>query len=118
MSKIWHVFGIYQVKLILIASFLLGSFSMSSGAAVIDIINSIFDNLIFKFLFGVYVFSGCLMVLLANAYLVFSGYGLVPTRGSLEKAPAVVQVSYRYFYRPMVVGLAFLLGGALGSALL
>lgn len=57
------------------------------------------------------------MMLVANLYMVFSGYGLVPTKGSLEKAPPVVQISYRFFYRPIVIGTAFLVGGVVGNAM-
>lgn len=106
-----------QVKFTTILGFLFGMAVVPSGIVSIDIIYFIFSADIFKFLFGVYVFLGGFMVLVANLYLIFSGYGLVPTRGDLQRAPAIVQISYRYFYRPIVVGVAFLLGGVLGNAL-
>lgn len=106
-----------QVKLTTILGFLFGAAAIPAGIISIDTIYNIFNADIFKFLFGIYVFLGGFMVLVANLYLIFSGYGLVPTRGDLQRAPAVVQISYRFFYRPIVVGAAFLLGGALGNAL-
>ena len=104
-------------KFSIILGFFLGFTAMPFGFVSIDFLYLAFSSDIFQFLFGVYVFSGCFMMLVANLYMVFSGYGLVPTKGSLEKAPSIVQISYRFFYRPIVIGTAFLVGGVIGNAL-
>ncbi len=105
-----------QNKLITIVCLLLGAFCFSSGFVNIDFLYVILNSNVFKIMFGVYVFSGAFMVLLANLYLIFSGHGLVPARGDLHKTPAVVQISYRYFYRPILGWVMFLAGGALANA--
>lgn len=106
-----------QNKLILICAFLLGMVCFISGTVDADFLYNVFNADIFKFMFGIYVFSGFFLVLVSNLYLMISGHGLVPMRGSLQKTPPLVQVSYRYFYRPIVFGAVFLMGGALGTAL-
>ena len=83
----------------------------------VDFLYVVLNSSVFKIMFGIYVFSGGFMVLVSNLYLIFSGYGLVPSRGDLHKAPALVQVSYRYFYRPILGFMMFLAGGALANAL-
>lgn len=104
-------------KFSIILGFLLGFLAMPFGVISVDFLYFVFSSDIFQFLFGIYVFAACFMMLAANLYMVFSGYGLVPTRGNLEKAPSVVQVSYRFFYRPIVIGTAFLVGGVIGNAM-
>lgn len=105
-------------KFSMIAGFFLGFLAMPLDMISVNFLYFIFSYDVFQFLFGIYIFAGGFMVLAANLYMVFSGYGLVPTKGSLEKAPSVVQVSYRFFYRPIVIGTAFLAGGVVGNALL
>lgn len=105
-----------QNKLIAIVSFFFGAFCFTSGVVNIDFLYDVLNSNIFKIMFGIYVFSGGFMVLAANLYLIFSGYGLVPSRGDLHKAPAVVQISYRFFYRPLIAWILFLAGGALSNA--
>ncbi len=109
---------ISQRKLITIVCFLLGAFCFTSGSINIDFLYVVLNSSVFKIIFGIYVFSGCFMVLVSNLYLIFSGHGLVPARGDLHKAPAVVQISYRFFYRPLIAWIMFLAGGALANALL
>ena len=106
-----------QNKLITIFCFLLGAFCFDSGFVNVDFLYVILNSSIFKVMFGLYVFSGAFMVLVSNLYLIFSGHGLVPARGDLHKTPALVQVSYRYFYRPILGWVMFLAGGALANAL-
>ena len=106
-----------QNKLIIIVCFLIGAFCFNSGIVNVDFLYVVLNSSVFKVIFGLYVFAGGFMVLLANLYLIFSGYGLVPSRGDLHKAPAVVQISYRFFYRPLIAWMMFLAGGALTNAL-
>lgn len=106
-----------QGKSILFASFLFGIFCFTSGAVSPDFLYNVFSVNIIKIIFGFYIFSGCFLVLVANLYLVLSGHGLVPMRGSLHKTPPVVRISYRYFYLPIFSWGLFLAGGALGIAL-
>ena len=109
---------ISQNKLITIVCFMLGAFCFTSEIVNIDFLYVVLNSSVFKIMFGIYVFSGAFMVLISNLYLIFSGYGLVPARGDLHKAPALVQISYRYFYRPILGWVMFLAGGALSNALL
>lgn len=104
-----------QSKLITIVCFLLGAFCFSSGAINTDFLYDLLNSNIFQIMFGIYVFSGGFMILASNLYLIFSGHGLVPSRGNLHKTPAVVQISYRYFYRPIIAWIVFLAGGALSN---
>ena len=106
-----------QNKLITIVCFLFGAFCFGSGTVNIDFLYVVLNSSVFKVMFGLYVFTGGFMVLLANLYLIFSGHGLVTSRGDLHKAPAVVQISYRFFYRPLIAWMMFLAGGALVNAL-
>lgn len=105
-------------RYILFISFLFGVFCFSADAVSVDLLYSLFNMQFFKFIFGIYVIFGLVMVIASNLYLIFGGHGLVPTPGSLHKAPVMVQVSYRYFYMPILSWAVFLIGGALGNLVL